>query len=402
MNILITTFSFPSFEQRHYDGKFVLAEAKAYANNGASVKVLTPHYPGSQKNEFPDERIEIIRFPYFYPYHWQRLKQPGKPIYDSKSVLALLQIPLLLALFSFHIIRLSKWTDIIHAQWTVTALLALPSKILFGKPIVMTARGSDLRLLPLWLNRIIFKSVTASIDCWGPQPTMVAYKEKCPGNSITLPLIVDYKPSNQMPADMYKYLDGQKDTFKIVYIGRLVQLKLEQCNLFLDLIDAASCLTDKLKFHIFFIGDGDDDILQTMEDKITLANTSHCVSLLGSKTDVADYIKHADVGIGGQALNAVSQEFIIAEVPQILAADDRNTEAIWTDKHNAFLVHRNQPKELANIISRLHSSPELQVEVTHNATHDMAQYVANTNSGGKQYLTAFKRIALLSHQDPAL
>lgn len=399
MNILITTFSFPSLELGHYDGKFVLAEARAYTENGASVKILTPHYPGAKRIESPQEGIEIIRFSYFFPYHWQRLKQPGKPLYDSKSFWAILQIPILLAIFSLHIIRLSRWADIIHAQWTVTALLALPAKLLLKIPVVMTARGSDLRLLPLWLNKIIHRTITASIDCWGPQPTMLAYKEKFPCKYIKLPLIVDYQPSKQIPEDIQNVLSDQKGVFKIIYIGRLVKLKLKQNNLFLDLIDAAKYIEHSLKFHIFIIGDGEEDILQSMETKISLANTNHRISLLGGKTDVSDYIKCADIGIGGQALNAVSQEFIVADVPQILAAGDRNTEKIWTHEHNAFLVQQNQPEKLANILTKLIMYPELKFQISKNATQDMAQYVADTEHGGKQYLSIFKNIINSSHHD---
>ena len=34
-----------------YDGKFVLAEALSYADNGANVRVITPHYAGAKKKK---------------------------------------------------------------------------------------------------------------------------------------------------------------------------------------------------------------------------------------------------------------------------------------------------------------------------------------------------------------
>ena len=46
MRILIVTTSFPSRRPGEFLGKFVLNEARAYAENGAEVSVLTPHYPG--------------------------------------------------------------------------------------------------------------------------------------------------------------------------------------------------------------------------------------------------------------------------------------------------------------------------------------------------------------------
>ena len=392
MKILITTFSFPSEELGHYDGKFVLAEAKAYAKNGATVKVLTPYYPGSRKKEQLQEGIEIIRFPYFFPNSLHRLKQPGKPIYDSKSFLALLQIPLLLLQFTFQILRFSRWADIIHSQWTVTALLSLPAKFLFRTPIVTTARGSDLRLMPKWLNRFIHRSVTSCINCWGPQPQMMSFQQQFPANYIKLPLIVDYHPTTNIPYDIQQILEDPEDIKCIFFVGRLVKLKIEQNRIVIDLIEAVNKIRIPIKFHVFIIGNGEKDIVTLIKEKIQLDKISNTVSLLGGKTNVCDYMRWADLGIGGQALNAVSQEFITASVPQVFTKGDPNTEAIWTHNHNAFLINPSHPEELASLISNVLMEPELRHKVAQHATQDMAQYVTGLEQGGKQYLQAFKEL----------
>lgn len=397
MKILITTFSFPTQKLGHYDGKFVLAEANGYAENGAFVKVLTPHYPGSQNFEILENGVEIIRFTYFWPIGWQCLKQPGKPIYDSRSTLALLQIPFALILFSFHIFRLAKWADLIHSQWTITGLLALPAKFFYKIPIVMTARGSDLRLLPKWLNCFIHKHVTAAIDCWGPQPTMMAFRKLYPAKYIKLPLIVEYRPSRNMPKEIQKVIFDKKDLFSIVYVGRLVKLKLDQKNLFINLIDAINKIDKELNFHVFLIGDGEQEIIDLIKQKISAYNIGSSVSLLGGKLNVSDYIQNADLGIGGQALNAVSQEFIVAKVPQILTKGDRNTEAIWTHEHNAFLVDNTHSDALASIISKLILDRDLTMKIARNASADMSKYVLDVSDGGKQYLAAFKEIVYPSN-----
>ena len=62
MNILITTFSFPSPEDRIIDGKFVFSEAVSYAENGANVRVVTPHYFGAERVERAHERLTVFRF----------------------------------------------------------------------------------------------------------------------------------------------------------------------------------------------------------------------------------------------------------------------------------------------------------------------------------------------------
>ena len=67
MNILIPTTSFPDKTNHDIGGKFVLNEAMAYAVNGMQVKILTPHQPGALKKERIRERLNVIRFRYFFP-----------------------------------------------------------------------------------------------------------------------------------------------------------------------------------------------------------------------------------------------------------------------------------------------------------------------------------------------
>ena len=157
MNILIASFSFPSPRQNIHDGRFVFSEAMAYAQNGACVRVITPHFPGVDRSEEVTENIRVFRFQYFVPQSLQVLKKPGVPIYNQKSLLAVFQIPILCFCFALDILKHARWADIIHAQWTITALLALPAKWISGKKIILTARGSDIRLLPKSINRFIHR-----------------------------------------------------------------------------------------------------------------------------------------------------------------------------------------------------------------------------------------------------
>jgi len=203
MNIVIPTFSFPFLPQENYDGKFVLAEAQAYAENGAEVQVITPHFDNVPRQEVLESGIKVFMFDYFFPARWQCLKRPGKPLYSELSWMSMLQIPFLLLTMAWKILQRGRWADVIHAQWSLTALLALPAKWLFGTKIVLTVRGSDIRLLPSWLNRFIHRQVDAAVDCFGPQPWNEEYKKKFPARYLALPLIVyEDKWTREMPDDM--------------------------------------------------------------------------------------------------------------------------------------------------------------------------------------------------------
>lgn len=394
MNILITTFSFPSLELGHYDGKFVLAEAKAYAENGAEVKVLTPHYPGANKKEFIGPNIEVVRFSYFLPYNRQRLKQPGKPIYGSKSPLALFQIPILLVLFTFHILRLARWADIIHAQWTATALLALPAKYIFKTPVVMTARGSDLRLLPHKINRFIHRHVDGVIDCFGPQPWNIKNKKQFPANYIKLPLLVDSESSLSPPKEIGQLLNKYPNIMIVIYIGRIDHYKIKENNLpLLDLVHAAKILLrKKVDFHIIYIGGGDQDLIKKINNLVIDNNLSSAISILGPKLKVNDYIKYSHIGIGGIALNAVSQEFIINEKPQLLINNKDNKEMPWKHRQNTIFVNKN---DITNLYEKLYWASQNRKKISaigKQAKKDFENLVVENKKGGKHYLNSFNNL----------
>lgn len=390
MNILIPTFSFPFLPRKNYDGKFVLAEAQAYAENGAEVEVITPHFAPAPHQETLELGIRVFRFDYFFPARWQCLKRPGKPLYSDLNWLSMLQIPLLLLAMTGKILRHGRRADVIHAQWSLAALLALPAKWLFGTRIVLTVRGSDLRLLPAWLNRFIHRQVDAAIDCFGPQPWNEEYKRKFPAHFLTLPLIVYAdKGGQKMPEDMAAVLGEGKSPFVITYVGRFERLKVKDNHLpLLTLIQAASAWKERnLNFHLFYLGAG--SLKNDMLDLIHELNLADRVTLLGPKTNVMSYLRFSDLGVGGIAFNAVSQEITMSGTPQLLVDSADNRDTPWVDGKNAIFI---KPDEVADLVEKVEwatRNPEKMVQMARQAAKDMEPYMATMEAGGKLYLRQF-------------
>lgn len=392
MNILITTFSFPSIQGNNHDGAFVLSEAMAYSENKARIRVVTPLYRGAAKRERINERIEVFRFQYFFPGSFQVLKKPGVPVYNQRSFLAIVQIPLLCLLFALNILRHSQWADIIHAQWTVTALLCLPAKWIRGKKIVLTARGSDLRLLPRWLNRLIHSRVDAAIDCFGPQPWNDEYKRNFPARYIKLPLIVRNDPSDMMPEDMRSSLAKSPGAFIILYVGRFDYIKLNQNNLpLINMIHVSKKLKEKGKnFHFFCIGDGEDRIKQTMTTLIHEFQLGDCVTMLGVKVNVLDYIAFSHLGLGGIAFNGVSQEFTICGKPQVLVKGTDNDGLPWRHGVNCVFVEPDDRVDLLEKLIWAMNHPEKLREIGETARAEMNLFIVDGKEGGIRYLREFQ------------
>lgn len=393
MNILITSFSFPNFKDGTYDGKFVFSEALAYAKNGADVRVLTPHYDNANKVETMHENIRVFRFQYFIPKSFQVLKKSGIPVYNQRSPLAMFQIPFLCFFFVLSILKHAAWADIIHAQWTATALMALPAKWIFGKKVVVTARGSDLRLLPHWLNQFIHHQVDAAIDCFGPQPRNVAYKARFSANFVKLPLLVKNHCSQIMPRDMRELLDARPDPFIILYVGRYDRHKIKNKFPLLTLIHASRILKRrKLNFQVVYIGDGDKEIKEKMLGIINQRHLNDCVTLLGPRTNVLDYIHFCHLGVGGFAFNAVSQEFTISGKPQILVDIEDNRNTPWRHGINAIFVKPDDPEDLGEKLAWALENPERVKTLGQNARDEMREYVVGSKVGGGLYLKAFQNL----------
>ena len=396
MNILIVTPSFPSQKNNTYLGKFVLTEALAYSGNKASVRVIMPHYPGSDRKELIGKNIEVIRIRYFWPERFQKLRNPEVPVYDQKTLLAIIQVPFFLFFFSLGVLKQGRWADIIHCQWTLSALFALPAKYLFKKKIVLTARGSDIRLVAGWINQLIHSMVDVAIDCFGPQKWNDAYKRRFRAKYIKLPLILDSRPPGGVPADLLNVLNDPDNIFIIFFIGRL---NITNYTLYghptATLIYTANRLKRlKKKFHVFYIGGGDRQIQQELEHLVFKNDVADCVSFLGPKANVNDYLPFCDLGSGGVAFSAVSQEYAFFQIPQLLTFNNDNVDTPWRDKDNALFFEAENVGNLLEAILYAMKDLERLKQIGICGHKMMSKYVMDIEKGGAEYLAVYKKLLL--------
>lgn len=397
MKILVASFGFPDLAIGSYDARFVLSEAMAYARNGAAVLVLTPHYPGGRRDDEVYPGVRVHRFRYFLPEGLQRLRVPGQPIYRARSALALIQVPLALAAMALALVRHARGADLIHAQWTVTALLALPAKWLFGTPVVLTARGSDLRLLPAWLNRWIHRRVDAAIDCFGPQPWNLAYKAANPARYLPLPLIVDGGSPEDLAPELQAARADPSAPLIVLYVGRFDRIKLMTNRLpLVDLIEAITILVGEgVAVRLFYVGGGEAAIEGALHEAVARLGVGEQVVLLGPRLHVAPYVRACDLGVGGIALNGVVQDFTVNAKPQVLMATEDNAGTPWRDGVNALLVAPGDPADLA---SRLRWAAGHRAELAtigERARSDLAGLMTDLDRGGRLYLEAFRGLTAM-------
>lgn len=394
LNILFVSPGFPCEKSGSQAAKFVYFEALACSINGAKVKVITPHYQGVPEYEKLNDNLEVYRFRYFISERFEKLVDPLMSVYDKKPVWTYFFLPFFLCSYCFAILKYAKWANIIHCQWTPTVLLALPAKLFFNKKIVVTARGSDIRLLPVFLNRFIFKSVNAAVDCYGPQKWNNDNKRAFRANYIQLPLIIAEIHKYPLPSDMQEAISDKQDCFKIIYLGRFDDVKLHYSELpILNLIEAASQL--KIKNHnfmIFYIGDGEVGLKNKMKKMVDEKLLADHVHFLGFKANVNEYICQANLGIGGIALNTVCQEFSAYLIPQVIVNNHENIESVWIDKVNALFIKPNDCKSLVETIEyAINNQNELR-KIAENAHIITSQYTNEPSQGGKKFISVYNQI----------
>ncbi len=77
------------------------------------------------------------------------------PNLKANPLLAI-QIPLLLAAFFMAALKYAKKSDILHANWIVSGIPAVLAGLFISKPVIVTVRGEDLKLLHLpFVGRIL-------------------------------------------------------------------------------------------------------------------------------------------------------------------------------------------------------------------------------------------------------
>jgi glycosyltransferase involved in cell wall biosynthesis len=394
MRILVVTPGFPCEGRDDFAGKFVLNEALAYAHNGAEVRVITPHYPGAPLHEKRHPKLDVFRFRYFWPVRLERLRTPTEPLYARRTFWIIVQAPFLLLASVFQIFKHARRTELIHCQWTVTTLLCLPAKWLMGRKIVVTARGSDIRLFPKWINRFVHASVDAAIDCYGEQKWNKEYKANFPARYLKLPAIVRCVSPGDIPSDLNEAMGGRTDLFKIYFVSRLNR---EYFKMFghpgFALLHAAKKLKVKgAKFHLFYIGDGDEETKSEIVEALKENCLEDVVTLLGPKSNLEEYLPFCDLGSGGSAFSGISQEFSCYGKPQLLVRGKDNVGTPWKHKVNALFFTENDHASITEAIEYAMADPVRLKEIAENARRMMSQYAADLADGGAAYLEAFRKL----------
>jgi glycosyltransferase involved in cell wall biosynthesis len=292
-NISFLSTSFPRFEG-DFSGNFVFHYAKELYNLGVGIEVVAPDDPASLTLS---EKFKLVRFRYFIPRSWQTLAYRSG-IINQSSALAWLQLPFFLINFYIAALRSIRKTQLIHAFWSASGIIALAVRIFKPRPVVITLWGSDKRItqIPIFSKTIIRVLNTAdAIVCENNNLKGFLVSKGLDSKKITLirnGIKLDiFQPGDSMKAR--KVLGLNNDQLILLSIGSLNKNKNHALliNTFAEIVKSKSAL------HLYIIGEGkEQDVLKKQIKELKLEQKITLLGLLDHKY-ISEWMKAADIFI---------------------------------------------------------------------------------------------------------
>ncbi len=351
LKVLLATTSYP-LRKGDVSGVFVARLAEALACD-EDLLVLTPasrHCSPAEPNTPP-----VHCFAYA-PRPWQLLAhEPGGiPVALKQTPLLWLFVPVFLLSMFFAVLRSSRKTDIIHANWAMTGLICGLVGKLMDKPVVTTLRGSDVsnlehsRLkrsilgLAIQLNAKVIAVSTPMLSAL--HQFFPRYTRRCSHipNGVDEQLLALSLPTEQ-----------NTDMLRLVSIGNLNPLKGNS-----SIIEALKSLPQSVTLTI--VGDGPERAsLEKQVDKMGLRNrvffggnaAPELIPQILGEHDGLILASHSE----GRP-NVVVEAMAAGRA--VLASRLPGVEELIRDDHNGLLFEPGNPASIALAIQQLLRHPE--------------------------------------------
>ncbi|MEE3233050.1 MAG: glycosyltransferase [Candidatus Latescibacterota bacterium] len=163
LNLLVITTGFPRFNGDLF-GTFIYEQVTALCDRKVIVQVVAPHEAGLSRVEKMGE-INIRRFRYLWPEKWQCVAYGGGiPTNIRTSWCTRIQLPVFILGFVWGVFKQRYGIQVVHCHWTVSGLIA---SWVFGKqvPIVLSVRGSDIKLFNNFFSRFFNRHIISRMEC---------------------------------------------------------------------------------------------------------------------------------------------------------------------------------------------------------------------------------------------
>ena len=366
-------------------GTFVQRLARELAKE-TDLTVVAPGHVDAPSREDVDG-LTVLRFTYFWPRRFQGLAYGrGIPENLRKAPWRVWQVPFLLLGFCITTFRITRTTDVIHANWTPTALAALLAARWHGVPIVLTIRGSDVRSLPTSLTRFILRRVDA-ITAFGSEAEQIrrlgfplAIPLKNPIDSLTFHENVDGTAAVQAIG-----LDPSRPIVSL--IARLYDFK--DPLTFVDAIPRVLEKNEGIQFAI--VGDG--ALLDEVRERVATLGVESSVAVPGARPDINEILAASSVFVAISPVenvwSATITEATAVGTPCILTRAG-HTPAIFTSGRDCLMIEPRDVEGLANAILELINQPDLCASIVANCRELHREHGYDTDEIVSRHVAMYK------------
>lgn len=389
--LLVLTTTFPRWKDDTTPA-FIYELCRELRNKELDVVVLAPHH-WQAKIEEDMEGLRVYRFPYFYPKKLQRLCYEGGILSNMKrSLLAKLQVPLLVLAETYHALKLCKKEkiDIVHSHWIIpSGLVGATCKKVFGTGHLLTLPADSFALDSLPFKKKIAGFIVRNSD----QITVFSSHIRERLLSLLPPELKDEarKKLSIMPMGVYTSLFQNKVDFEelkrrygipaklvLLFVGRLVEKKGVSY-----LIKAMPQIVSQNKDVVLMVcGDGPlENDLKKLTEELRLRDFVRFVGYVTGEKKL-DYIAMSNIMIvpsivtksgDTEGLPVVIQEGLAAGKP-IIASDVGGIRDIIKNRRNGFLIEQKKPDQIAAKVLELMNNKELRSGISKIAIEDSKNY----------------------------
>jgi len=157
-----------------------------------------------------------------------------------------------------------------------------------------------------------------------------------------------FKPNPENRKKVRGALGIKEDTFVIVAVGRLVEVKN-----YAMLIEAAGKVKNRDNIKILLVGDG--PLRSELESKITTSDLRSSVEILGQRDDIPQLLAASDLFVSTSTSEGMSNTIMEAMATglPVIATDVGGTSVLIQHKKNGVLVASNDAAALAEELSNI-------------------------------------------------
>lgn len=368
MKICILCTSYPRSKDDHWV-TFMHSWARELART-EDVTVVTSGDDTTKDFEVRDN-VKIYRFNYFYPKKLQKLTYSGGMRESFKhEFLPKIQVPFFMLSFLLKSLKIAGKCDVINAHWVLSGLVALPIKVLYKKPIVLTEHGGSIRGLPRWLNKFVLKRMDVITSAHNDM--IESIRKMGITNIVNIKNFLDEnKFLRKHDIKSIKKELKLKDEYIVTFIGRFEELKDP-----LTFVEAIPYVADKIK-NIKFIMVGDGHLKKDIKDKIKELNIEKHIIMPGPTSDVDKFLAVSDIFVACSAtencFSTTILEAMLSKVPCIITKAGM-TEKFFVHNQDAHLVGKKNPKALGNAIASLLNNAKLKKRLSENGLKFLDRY----------------------------